>query len=151
MPDFLDKLVEVCLPICEAYAKNYMNEKINELIQMAGIKSDKKITLKELSLIGDPSFQQECKLTIMGRKDNSLEVIISHPEIENISMTKKNALEYDGFSKKGKISKIQYKDKSYEVNFELNPQDSQYTFKAEVYVNKKAYQQAVKLHRAKNQ
>lgn len=145
MSDFGDKLFRTLF--------SYMSEfSVKKVTEMAGFKYEGSTEImQKLFLLNNSSFQKECKFTIAGRKDNSLEIIISHPGMEDTKCINPTSLEYIGFDGKGGKNKINYKHNNTEVEFEMNPKDKQYNFIINIYYDKRVYQQAMKLHKLKTE
>lgn len=143
MPDFEEKLLKLIF----GYLSDFSIRKVSE---MAGLKYDGGTeVVKKLLINNHSSFEKECKFTIAGRKDNTLEIIISHPGMQDAKCEDAHSLEYIGFGKGIGKSKTTYKNNNTELNFEINPKENEYNFKIEIYFDKKVYRQAAKLHRLK--
>ena len=142
MSDFIAKLVDGIFD----YAMDISIRKVSE---MSGFKQKGGTEILQHLFLNGASFKEECKFTIAGKRDNSLEIIISHPGMKDTICVDANSVEYKGFEKKYKKSIAKYINSHIEIEVEVNPEEA-YTFKINFYPDKKIYMQTLKLYKLKN-
>ncbi len=141
MSDFIGKLVNGVFD----YAIDFS---IRQVSEMNGFKQKGGTEILQHLLLGNSSFKEECKFTIAGKQDNSLEIIISHPGMKDTICVDANSVEYKGFVKKHKRGTAKYNNEHIEFEVEMNP-DEKYTFKINFYPDKNIYNQVLKLYELK--
>jgi hypothetical protein len=141
MPSFIENLTNNLFD----YAFNGVIKQVSE---MGGFEQKGGTEILQHLIMNGASFKQECKFTIAGRKDNSLEIIISHPGMKDTICVDANSVEYKGFVNNNKTSSAKYNNEQVAVEVEINPNET-YAFKINFYPDKPIYEQALKLDNLK--